>query len=331
MKVKNSNYAAIIVKDCLSIKHDEEVVIVTDKNKLKITEDLAYFVKKFGGKVSVFYIPEKIRPIEKITEIHAISLISADVVIYILEMDSDEIDLSKEIIFRDYLFTLPLQYKGRVCMMPGFSDQMIDAVTVDYSLIKEKCQHLQDILIDKKIRIETDLGTDIEFSLQGRKIEIETGDITKPGNFGNIPAGEIFSAPVEDTINGKIVVDGSIGGLGKIKYPFYIELKSGKILDIQPINEKDDLIDKFREICELDVPATKTIGEFGIGMNPGAKIIGKIIMDEKVEGTVHFAFGDSYGLGKSHSKFHTDLLINNPSIFVDDKCIMKRGKFLDNY
>ena len=331
MKIKNSNYAAIIVTDCLSIKPDEEVVIVTDKNNLKITEDLAYFIEKSGGKVSVFYIPEKIRPIEKITEIHAISLISADVVIYILEMDSNEIDLSKEIIFRDYLFTLPLQYKGRVCMMPGFSDQMIDAVTVDYSRIKEKCQHFKDILIDKKVRIESDLGTDIEFSLQGRKIEIETGDITKPGNFGNIPAGEIFSAPVEDTINGKIVVDGSIGGLGKIKYPFYIELKSGKIIDIQPINEKDELIEKFREICELDVPATKTVGEFGIGLNPGARIIGKIIMDEKVEGTVHFAFGDSYGLGKSNSKFHTDLLINNPSIFVDDKCIMEKGKFLDHY
>ena len=328
MKVINSNYAATIVSDCLGIKPSEEVVIVTDENKLKFTEDLAYFIKESGGKVSVFYVPEKIRPIKEITEIHAVSLISADVVIYILEIESNEIDLSKEIAFRHYLFTLPLQYKGRVCMMPGFSDRMIDAVTIDYSRIKEKCQRLQDILADKTIRIETDLGTDIEFSLQDRKIEIDTGDITKPGNFGNIPAGEIFTAPVEDTINGKIVVDGSIGGLGKIKYPFCIELKSGIIKDIQPISEKDELIDKLRDICELDVPATKTVGEFGIGLNHRAKIIGNILMDEKVEGTVHFAFGDSYGLGKSSSKFHTDLLINNPSIFVDDECIMKKGKFI---
>ncbi|RCV65647.1 Leucyl aminopeptidase (aminopeptidase T) [Methanophagales archaeon] len=213
-------------------------------------------------------------------------------------------------------------------MMPRFSDQMKDAVSVDYSCIKEKGQHLMEILANKSIRLETDLGTEIGFSLQGRKIEIDAGDITKPGIFGNIPAGEIFTAPVEDTINGKIVIDGSIGGLGKLKYPFYIELESGKIKDIQPISEKDELVDKFKEICELDVPATKTVGEFGIGLNPGAKIIGTMLMDEKVEGTVHFAFGDSYGLGKSSSKFHTDLLIKNPSIFVDEKCIMKKGKFI---
>jgi len=328
MKGANTNYAAVIVSDCLGIQPGEEVVIVTDKSKLAITEDLSYFIKKSAGKVSIFYIPENIRPVESITDIQAVSLISADVVIYVLETESNEIDLSKESAFRHYLFTLPIQYKGRVCMMPGFSDQMKDAVTIKYSRIKEKCQHLKDILANKTIRIETDLGTDIGFSLQGRKIEMDTGDITKPGVYGNIPAGEIFTAPVEDTIKGKIVIDGSIGGLGKLKHPFYIELESGKIKDLQPIREKDELVDKFREICELDPPATKTVGEFGIGLNPGAKIVGTILMDEKVEGTVHFAFGDSYGLGKSSSKFHTDLLIKNPTIFVDDKCIMKKGTFI---
>ncbi len=57
-------------------------------------------------------------------------------------------------------------------MMPGFSDQMKDAVSVNYSRIKEKGQYLKDILANKTIRLETDLGTDIGFSLQGRKIEL---------------------------------------------------------------------------------------------------------------------------------------------------------------
>lgn len=325
---EKSNYASIIVSDCLGIQPNEEVIIFTDKKKLNFSEDLAYFIKKCGGNVSVFYIPEKNRPIVSITDIHAISLISADVVIYVLETESNEIELSKEIAFRHYLFTLPLQYKGRVCMMPGFSDQMKDAVLVDYSLIEEKCHALKDILADKEISIQTDLGTDVEFSLQERKIEMDTGNITKSGDFGNIPAGEIFTAPIEDTINGRIVIDGSIGGLGKLKHPFFIELKSGTIKDIQPIRVKDKLFDKFKQICELDIPATKTIGEFGIGLNPNAKIVGNILLDEKVEGTIHFAFGDSYGLGKLSSKFHTDLLINNPSILVNKKYIMKNGKLI---
>lgn len=58
MEVANSNYASVIVSDCLDIQQSEEVVIVTDKSKLEITEDLAYFIKEANANVSVFYIPE---------------------------------------------------------------------------------------------------------------------------------------------------------------------------------------------------------------------------------------------------------------------------------
>jgi leucyl aminopeptidase (aminopeptidase T) len=53
-----------------------------------------------------------------------------------------------------------------------------------------------------------------------------------------------------------------------------------------------------------------------------------MLLDEKVQGTVHFAFGDSYGLGRTSSRFHTDLLVTKPSIFVEDERIMDRGKFV---
>lgn len=324
----DSNYASVIVSDSLKIQRGEEVIIFIDKEKLKYSEDLAYYIKNSGGEVSVFYIPQINRPVEKITDVHSISLISADAVIYTLETQSDEIDLSKEVAFRHYLFSLPIQYKGRVCMMPGFSDEMKEASMIDYSELNRKCRNLKQIILDKNIRIKTDLGTDVQFSLYQRKIEIDDGDLSKPGLFGNIPAGEIFTAPVEDTIRGKIVIDGSIGGIGHVKKPFIIELEAGKIKNMDPIGKRDAIFDKFSEICEYDSPATKTVGEFGIGLNPGAKIIGNMLMDEKVEGTIHFAFGDSFGLGKSSSKYHTDLLVRSPSIFVEQKCIMDKGKFI---
>jgi leucyl aminopeptidase (aminopeptidase T) len=210
-------------------------------------------------------------------------------------------------------------------MMPGFSDDMKNAILIDYSELNNKISYLKNFISNKSIKIKSELGTDVQFNLGQRKIEIDNG-----GQLGNIPAGEIFTAPLEDTVNGTIVVDGSISGLGKVNYPFCIELKSGQIIDIQPIGIRDEIVDKFKKICELDLPATKNIGEFGIGLNPGAKIIGNILMDEKVEGTVHFAFGDSYGLGKWKSRYHTDLLIKDPSIFADDKCIMKKGKLTIN-
>ncbi|HUS75757.1 MAG TPA: aminopeptidase [Methanothrix sp.] len=203
-------------------------------------------------------------------------------------------------------------------MMPAFSDEMKKAVVIDYDDLNKACIDLSQIITDETIKVESDLGTDVEFSLEGREIKIDNGDISKVGSFGNVPAGEIFTAPVEDSINGTIVVDGSIGGLGEVDNPISIELESGQVKDIYSYVE-DGIFDKFRKMCEYDLPATKTVGEFGIGLNPGASIIGTMLMDEKVLGTIHFAFGDSYDLGKSKSKFHTDVLIKNPSIFGSEK------------
>ena len=149
-----------------------------------------------------------------------------------------------------------------------------------------------------------------------------------PGSFGNIPAGEIFTAPLEETMEGKIVADGSIGGVGVVKERLILHIVEGQIIRVESVNPTDEIFQKFSKICEYDAPATKTIGEFGIGLNPRARVIGKMLLDEKVEGTVHFAFGDSIGLGKTRSKYHTDLLVMSPTIIADEEVIMKEGKFL---
>lgn len=322
------NYASIVISSCLKVRPGEDVLIFTDRHKLQFAEDLARSARDAGGAVSVVYIPDSIRPVVKITDLHAMALATADVVIYVLETESNVIDLSREVAFRYHLSSLPLQHKGRVCVMPGFTEEMLGAVMIDYKALDNRCRQLQKILADKTIRITSELGTDVSFSLRGRKFLIDNGDISRPRLHGNVPAGEIYTAPVEDTMDGRLVIDGSVGSLGMVERPFMIRLEGGVIRDLQPIGSSGRVFKKFAEICGFDAPATKTVGEFGIGLNPGAKIIGNMLLDEKVEGTVHFAFGDSYGLGRSSSEFHTDLLITNPSIFVEGECVMEKGKFV---
>jgi leucyl aminopeptidase (aminopeptidase T) len=309
------------------VRSEEKVLLITDKSNLEFSEDIAYSVKDICGDISVFYIPETIRPVESINDIYSMALIISDVVIYILDTHSSKIDLSREVAFRYYLRSLPINYKGRVCMMPGFTDEMKSSIIIDYNTLKNKANYLKNYLLNSDIRVKTSIGTDLHFSLLNRAIEIDDGDISNLGTIGNIPAGEIFTAPVEDTVNGRLVVDGSIGGLGIVKHHFSLEIESGIITKIIPTDCHDKIYKKFKEICEYDYPATKTLGEFGIGLNPGAHLIGNILMDEKVEGTVHFAFGDSYGIGKASSKYHTDCLIRSPTILVNEKCIMENGKF----
>jgi len=328
MNASTSSYASIVISSCLKVHPGEDVLIFTDHHKLKFAEDLARSVRDAGGAVSVVYIPDSIRPVEKITDLHAVALAAADVVIYVLETgESNGIDLSREVAFRHHLITLPLQHKGRVCMMPGFTEEMLGAVMIDYPQLDNRCRQLHKVLADKTVRITSELGTDVSFSLKGRKFVMNNGDLSRPGLHGNVPAGEIYTAPVEETVAGRLVIDGSVGSLGMVERPFMIQLERGVIRDLQSAG-RGRVFEKFAEICEFDAPATKTIGEFGIGLNPGAKIIGNMLLDEKVEGTVHFAFGDSYGLGRSSSEFHTDLLITNPSIFVEDECVMEKGKFV---
>jgi hypothetical protein len=80
---KNSNYANVVVSTCLRIKSKDEVLIFADKNNLEYAEDFAYYITKIGGKVSIFYIADSIRPIKEITDVQAVSLISANIIIYI--------------------------------------------------------------------------------------------------------------------------------------------------------------------------------------------------------------------------------------------------------
>ena len=328
MNASTANYASIVISSSLKVRPEENVLIFTDSHKLQFAEDLARATRDAGGDVSIVYIPDSIRPVEKITDLHAISLAEADVVIYVLKTKSNGIDLSREVAFRHQLISLPLQHKGRVCMMPGFTEEMLEAVAIDYQELDRRCRQLEKVLINKTVRITSDLGTDVSFSLKERKFVIDNGDLSRQGLHGNMPAGEIYTAPVEETTNGCLVIDGSVGSLGMVNRPFQILLEEGEIKDLRSTVNHESVFEKFAEICEFDSPATKTVGEFGIGLNPGARIIGNMLLDEKVEGTVHFAFGDSYGLGRTSSKFHTDLLVMNPSIFVEGECIMERGKFI---
>ena len=77
-----------------------------------------------------------------------------------------------------------------------------------------------------------------------------------------------------------------------------------------------------------DDPTARVIGEFGIGTNKGARICPNMLEAEKAFGTVHFAIGDSYGIGKNKSKFHFDALVDKVTIRANGRIIAKDGKFL---
>ncbi|MFX1387076.1 MAG: aminopeptidase, partial [Promethearchaeota archaeon] len=155
--------------------------------------------------------------------------------------------------------------------------------------------------------------------------------IIKEPYFANLPCGEIWCGPIESKGDGIIVCDGSIGDLGKVKKPLKITIKRGKITNIESDDQK--LVEEVEKLTSLDEDA-RIIGELGIGLNPGAKLSGNLLEDEKALKTAHIAFGNNENMdgGQNKSITHRDFLFYKPTITVtykdgSDKILIKNGKF----
>lgn len=104
-----------------------------------------------------------------------------------------------------------------------------------------------------------------------------------------------------------------------------LTLKDGMITDISG-GESAKMLTEF--LADKDENA-RGIAEFGIGTNPGAKIIGHPLVDEKVWGTIHIAFGMNLSIGGTRdSNIHYDCIINAPTVWVDDVMILDKGNHI---
>ncbi|MFN4132840.1 MAG: aminopeptidase [Candidatus Hadarchaeales archaeon] len=183
----------------------------------------------------------------------------------------------------------------------------------------------------KEVKIVADDGTDLTFSIQGRPILVDDGVISasdlKRGDVGvNIPAGEVFVAPVETSANGKITFDNvAIPGFGKVS-GLELVFKRGKVVDYRAM----DGVENFARFLRANTGEKDRIAEFGIGTNPGAEYTGgSIIIDEKIFGTIHIAIGNNRGAyhGRNKASSHLDMIkdMRKGKVLVDGEAVMEGG------
>jgi leucyl aminopeptidase (aminopeptidase T) len=177
----------------------------------------------------------------------------------------------------------------------------------------------------RTIRVTAPGGTDITMPIAGREPHASSGLFREKGQWGNLPTGEAYLAPVEGVSNGVVVVDGSMAGVGMVDQPIRIVVKDGYATEITGGESAAKLVGLL-EPHGLDA---RTVAEFGIGTNDRAILTGVILEDEKVMGTIHIAFGDNKSMGGSvRVASHLDGLITSPSVWFDDRQIMKDGRIL---
>ncbi len=206
-----------------------------------------------------------------------------------------------------------------------FKKFAFDVMTVDYSKLKSDIKPLKD-LMDKtdKVRI-TGPNTDISFSIKGM------GSVPCVGD-KNIPDGELYSAPIKDSVEGIITYNTPCPYQGNIYHNVTLTFEKGKI--VKAVSDEGE--EGLNKIFDTDEGA-RYIGEFSLGFNP--KILhpmGDILYDEKILGSLHFTPGAAYKdcFNGNESGIHWDMVLiqreeyGGGEIYFDDVLIRKDGKFL---
>ena len=206
----------------------------------------------------------------------------------------------------------------------AFEDFYFNVCNLDYAKMYKAMDALKT-LMDKTDRVRiTAQNTDISFSIKGLNAVKCSGEC-------NIPDGEIYTAPVKNSVNGRITYNAPSINQGLKFENVSLLFKDGKIVEAT-----GNYTEKLNEIFDTDEGA-RYVGEFALGVNPYIdKPIGDILFDEKISGSIHFTPGQCYDEADNgnHSAIHWDLvLIQTPEfgggeIYFDDVLIRKDGRFV---
>lgn len=144
----------------------------------------------------------------------------------------------------------------------------------------------------------------------------------------NMPSGEVFSTPVENSVNGHITFSFPSMYQGEDVHKAYLEIKNGNVINWDAEKGKTALDNA------LSLPGAKRFGEVAIGTNPFIQTVThNTLFDEKIGGSIHLALGAAYPEtgGKNKSALHWDLITDmkkEGQIWADNELIYQKGNFL---
>ena len=177
----------------------------------------------------------------------------------------------------------------------------------------------------RHIHVTTELGTNLDFNIEGRVPGFFNG-CCHDGKGLSSASVEVYVAPVESDTNGTLILDGSMGYIGIVDSPVRVELRGGRIVEIED-NASGRRLKQF--LARFHDPENMVVAaEFGIGLNTHSRCAGNCyIEDESTYGTFHIGFGRNIALGGvQDASGHYDLVTHAPCIYVDNRMIMDHGQ-----
>ena len=212
------------------------------------------------------------------------------------------------------------------------ADMMVRLIgRVDFPNLEKFMDHLLKLTKNAKhIRVTTPAGTDVEFDNNPEyPVTLDYGRYDVPGS--HMTPGQIGWAPDLETINGAIVFDGSIVPpiVGVLREPVVLHIKNGTIVKIEGGKEATEY-EKW--LKSFDHPQMLKLAHVCYGFNPGARLTGDILEDERVWGGTEWGLGNVGAIlvpGGISGPSHTDGICLNSSVWLDGVQIMDKGQLLD--
>ncbi len=314
---------------CLRIQPSEKVTVIADEATKEIAASLVHEIEAVGALYRAWLLEDFApRPLREMPQPVLDDLATSQVSIYAVQAQEGELRT------RMQMTDVVNRHKIRHAHMVNITRQiMLEGMRADFLKVDALSRQVWEIASRARaIRARTPAGTDLIAQMNPRYRWLKTSGIISREKWGNLPGGEVFTAP--ERVSGTFVIDGVVGDYLCAKYgdlretPLRIRVHNNRLREAHCTNRA--LEDEFWAYTHTDEDSDR-VGEFAIGTNIGLRdVIGNILQDEKIPG-VHIAFGNPYGEHTGapwHSSTHIDVVGVNFDIWADDRAIMRNGQFL---
>ena len=218
----------------------------------------------------------------------------------------------------------------RFASLPHFDPDMFNSsMDVDWNALAERTARLVTAVNRAEwVNVECPNGTAMHICKRGRDAGGDDGLLTRPGSFGNLPAGEAYLAPLEGESHGVMVVEW--GPTRKLEQPLTLTIADGRVLRI----DGDDPLRSVLEARFAENGNCRNLAELGIGTNDKASRPDNVLEAEKILGTIHLALGDNTGFGGVvAAPFHEDYVFYQPTVTLimadgAEEIILDNGKLM---
>lgn len=349
-----------VMSESVGLKPNERVLIITNPSYDVdiISRSLYHACTELGGRPTLIYQPVKTQADFREFAVQQAFFSNPDIWISISgnKLGKDELGLRGHLyrgprggVGSEYQKVLLDEGTSRAFWSPEITlDTWVRTADINYDELERDVDRVHKLLTGaSSVRITSRAGTDLRINLEGRVAFKDDGNYRSRGGGGNIPAGEVYISPVNETAEGIVVFDGVISAHDRsivVENPVWMEIEGGYV-KLESIRGEGEEASKVREALERGMAKSRELGksegfirnslhtgELGIGLNKNAKLVASMLEAEKVKETIHLAIGSNYD-HDAEASTHYDNVVRSPTVvlIIDGKevVLMEEGKLID--